>query len=161
MTMLHPIVPETEESGAVSAYVPGIARLCCGRNRPAKARTRVRNCARVVGWSAVKRAETTSSSAAASRQLAPSARRPNTCTAGLRAAARPGPAMAPIAAHCAGSRSAAASRPPRCGIISRGAIRGTKALDLAQPGSADRSRPARPVCPPPTCRGSTTPARAP
>ena len=82
MTMLHPIVPETEESGAVSAYVPGIARLCCGRNRPAKARTRVRNCAWVVGWSVVKRAETTSSSAAASRQLAPSARRPNTCTAG-------------------------------------------------------------------------------
>ena len=37
--------------------------------RPAKARTRVRSCAWVAGWSAAKRAETTSSSAAASCQL--------------------------------------------------------------------------------------------
>ncbi|HET9013661.1 MAG TPA: hypothetical protein VFN38_17680, partial [Gemmatimonadaceae bacterium] len=50
--------------------------------RPANARTRVRSCAWVAGWSAAKRAETTSSSAAASCQLTPSARRPNTCTPG-------------------------------------------------------------------------------
>ena len=30
MTMLYPIVLETEESGAVSAYVPGVARVCRG-----------------------------------------------------------------------------------------------------------------------------------
>ena len=50
--------------------------------RPAKARTRVRRCACVAGASAARRAETTSSSDAASRQLAPSARRPNTWMAG-------------------------------------------------------------------------------
>ena len=80
----------------------------------ANARPQLRVGGRVGGG---RRAETTSISAAASCQLAPSARRPNTCTAGPCRGAASWTGNGTQAAGCAGSRSAAASRRPRCARV--------------------------------------------
>ena len=95
----------------------GAPDLRTAGDHPACARRRREHAcaaARSGGASAARRAETTSSSAAASCQLAHRRGGRTPARPALPAAACPEWAMAPIAADCAGSRSAAASRPPRC-----------------------------------------------